>query len=412
MCNFRNICYSHADEVFVMIKNDESFAERNYSLPVFYFNESGKGRFPVILRTDSVNLTTAVGAFYPFQYLEVSSDFISRRGYQFINYLEGKYLLYHPFVQTNIMHFLHDDLLPIFTTMSRYDDMTDVPVRTLVAHSSPLTYGSELLKLVSKYDPISQTVLSLEPKESLTCFEDMWVGLSRETVWYQYGFNGIVEGHVSESKLNLEYIKQFTDFVKKGFKISQVCTDTNYGVLFSRKGTRLILNEKDLSKAIAKTLDIDVIEVSMEHNSVPEIIKIISCAKFATGVHGSLLIFSMFLPQSSLLLELYPFAMNPNDYTTYRTLVSVSGMDVEYLTWRNTNRSNTVTHDSNHAIHGGINHLSIEEQERIRNSNEVPPHPCCYDPEFRFRLNQDTVVDIPSVVDILKRSRLFSMPTT
>lgn len=79
-------------------------------------------------------------------------------------------------------------------------------------------------------------------------------------------------------------------------------------------------------------------------------------------------------------------------------------MDIEYLSWRITDISKIVTHPTNESNAGGIIHLSKEKQGRTLNSIEAPPHLCCYDPEFRFRLNQDTLVDINKIIYLLLRT--------
>lgn len=47
---------------------------------------------------------------------------------------------------------------------------------------------------------------------------------------------------------------------------------------------------------------------------------------------------------------------------------------------------------------GGIVHLPLTEQERIKNLLTVPPHLCCSDPAWLYRIYQDTRVDIPSLL--------------
>ncbi|KAJ8023655.1 Protein O-linked-mannose beta-1,4-N-acetylglucosaminyltransferase 2 [Holothuria leucospilota] len=402
VCNFQNLCFFHRDNTFFLVSRNNSMS--------LYFDQPDRN---VVKVTGVANLVTPVGANFPFYFSVVKPKFldvVNKEGYLYRSFKEGKYLIYNSVVRENIMHNIHDDFLPIFNTMKLYDlDFSDKPVRTLIGNRAfGISDTPEFSNLFSKESSISFDDLSLEPDESITCFEDVTVGLSRDTTWYQYGAEDEPEGPISGSLVRLDHIENFTDFVRKGFNIAPVCTGSDYGVLFSRKSTRLILNEQELAKSIATSFDIKVIELSMERNSVSEIVESISCSKFAIGIHGSILIFSMFLPPYSLLLELYPFAMNPKAYTPYRTLMSIPGMDIEYLTWRNTNSSNTVTHPENSPFHGGIVHLSMDEQQRIQNSTEVPPHPCCYDPEFRYRLNQDTIVDIPAIIQILKSSRLFS----
>ncbi|XP_071834563.1 protein O-linked-mannose beta-1,4-N-acetylglucosaminyltransferase 2-like [Apostichopus japonicus] len=311
------------------------------------------------------------------------------------------------------MHVIHDDLLPSFETMTRLDGMQTDPTRTLILMEAVpdqgITKENQLYQLLSKNQVISDYEFLLEPSNSLTCFEDAMVGLSRDTIWYQYGIGDEPEGPIPDSNLTSVHIDNFTNYMKKRLNIQEKCNleEDKYGVLISRKRSRRVLNEDELVEVISKTFKLDVVLISLEDNSVKDLIKLISCAKFMIGVHGALMILSMFLPTSSLILELFPFALRPEAYTPYNTLSVLSGRDLEYLSWRNMNRSRTVTFPKNDEYKGGITHLSQEDRERIINSDEVPPHLCCYDPEFRFRLNQDTEVDIPDIVNILNHSHLF-----
>ncbi|KAJ8023593.1 Protein O-linked-mannose beta-1,4-N-acetylglucosaminyltransferase 2 [Holothuria leucospilota] len=84
-----------------------------------------------------------------------------------------------------------------------------------------------------------------------------------------------------------------------------------YGILFSRKLNRKILNEKELVNAVSEKFNIKILELSMEANALPYIIETVSCAKLVMGIHGAMLILAMFLPPSSILLEMYPYAINP-----------------------------------------------------------------------------------------------------
>lgn len=44
----------------------------------------------------------------------------------------------------------------------------------------------------------------------------------------------------------------------------------------------------------------------------------------------------MFLPPGSVLLELYPFAVPSENYTPYRTMSQLPGMNLVYRAWENT----------------------------------------------------------------------------
>lgn len=50
---------------------------------------------------------------------------------------------------------------------------------------------------------------------------------------------------------------------------------------------------------------------------------------------------------------------------------------------------------------GGIEHLSPEEQQKIDETARIPQHVCCYDPYWRYRLFQDTIVKVDEIDDLI-----------
>jgi len=60
--------------------------------------------------------------------------------------------------------------------------------------------------------------------------------------------------------------------------------------------------------------------------------KLGTCA-VTVGMHGSILILNMFLPRNALSVELYPYAVPPENYTPYRTMAHLPGMELKYVAW-------------------------------------------------------------------------------
>ena len=48
------------------------------------------------------------------------------------------------------------------------------------------------------------------------------------------------------------------------------------------------------------------------------------------GMHGSILIMTMFCRRGTVFLELFPFGVPPENYTPYKTLAGLSGMGIVY----------------------------------------------------------------------------------
>ncbi|PIK41389.1 Protein O-linked-mannose beta-1,4-N-acetylglucosaminyltransferase 2 [Apostichopus japonicus] len=386
ICNFKNLCFSHHSKRFFVINNTN------------------------VQETIVISLSTAQPDL--FTYTTVHDLNFKFRDKILINYKEGKYLLFRRFIPGNIAHAIHDELMPLFYTLLRHGDITDdVPQRTLVSFRSlwlEEAYG--LYNLFSKDTQLLETDLQLEPDDSFTCFEDITVGLTKESLWYQIGFNE-PEGPLVDSKVTATHIRNFTAYIRRRLIIPSTCPSEEYGVVFSRLRTRRLLNEKELASKIEKEFQLNMVFLHLEVNKmshISDVIKVVSCARLITGMHGAAFILSMFLQPGSVVMELYPYALNPEYLTYYKTLLHLPDMNIEYLTWRNLNQSNTVTRGFNwlHPLSNRIVNVPRDEQLRIINSAEVPPHLCCYNTEFQFRMRQDTYVNITNIINILARSSL------
>ena len=117
-------------------------------------------------------------------------------------------------------------------------------------------------------------------------------------------------------------------------------------------------------------------------------------------MHGSILVLLMFLRPGSFVIELFPYAINPQNYTPYKTLAEI--MDITYSSWQNNIKNNTVVHPNRTKSEGGIMHLDRDMQGNILNTEEVPKHLCCNDPHWLFRIYQDTTVEIPTFIEVMK----------
>jgi protein O-mannose beta-1,4-N-acetylglucosaminyltransferase len=106
--------------------------------------------------------------------------------------------------------------------------------------------------------------------------------------------------------------------------------EANQLVIFSRKSNRLILNEEELLSSLATEFDLTPAFIRMEDQTFEEQVAILGRAKIAIGMHGSIMIMGMFMPPGSILVELYPFAVPSENYTPYRTMSNLLGMNLVY----------------------------------------------------------------------------------
>lgn len=395
VCRFDYLCYCSEAEEFVFFHSNSSVMLPNL----------GSRRFqPALLDLSSVEDHNT----QYFNFLELPAATL--RFMPKPVFVPDVALILNRFNPDNLMHVFHDDLLPAFYTMQQYLDL-DQDARLVFMEGWDEGPHFHLYRLLSHKQPLLKEQLRNFGK--LMCFTKSYIGLSKMTTWYQYGFvqpqgpkaNILVSGNeirhfakVLMEKMNLTREEGGEEDESSAGDQSQ----DEYAVVFSRSSTRLILNQAQLVMALAQEFQMRVVTVSLEEQSFSSIVQLLSSASMLLSMHGAQLITSLFLPPGAVVVELFPFAVNPDQYTPYRTLASLPGMDLHYIPWRNTEERNTVTHPDRPWEQGGIAHLEEEEQERIQASKEVPRHLCCRNPEWLFRIYQDTLVDIPSFLEVLQ----------
>lgn len=399
ICRFDYLCYSSEAEEFVFFHSNSSVMLPNL----------GSRRFqPALLDLSSVEDHNT----QYFNFLELPAAALKFMPKPV--FVPDVTLILNRFNPDNLMHVFHDDLLPAFFTMKQYSDLDD-EARLVFMEGWGEGPHFDLYQLLSSKQPLLKEQLRNFGK--LMCFTKSYVGLSKMTTWYQYGFvqpqgpkaNILVSGneirHFAKALMEKMNITRQDEAEKDGGSSEQERErdkKDEYIAVFSRSTTRLILNEAELIMALAQEFQMRVVTVSLEEQSFPSIIQVISAASMLVSMHGAQLITSMFLPRGATVVELFPFAVNPEQYTPYKTLATLPGMDLHYIFWRNSKEENTVTHPDRPWEQGGIAHLEKDEQQRILASADVPRHLCCRNPEWLFRIYQDTLVDIPSFLEVLK----------
>lgn len=329
-------------------------------------------------------------------------------------------LIFHRFNPSNIMHVFHDDLIPMFHTLQQHfqdvdnaNEQFNMDVQLVFMDKEKEDPHFALYQLFSDRQPITSSILHSKGNQSLICFNQAIVGISKATAWYDYGFLK-PQGEIVNSTVSSLILRQFTDFLSKKLEIESSIKRTNYVLLFSRESDRLILNELQLTFSIATTFNLQVIRVSLESKQLNEIIRLIKGSRGIIGMHGSILILSMFLPENSFLIELYPYAINPINYTPYRTLAKILG--ITYAAWQNVMKNKTITHPDRTREEGGIRHLDEVMQDKIMKTDEIPQHLCCEDPYWLFHIYQDTIVDTESfnyvMSDILDQMKFHETDNT
>ena len=395
ICKFKNLYYSPSLQEYIFFHGDSSIIQ---GVP-------DKRCSPALLDLTSIkdhNLQ-----YFDFQDAPVSA----LRSFSEIVTIDHPSLMFHRFNPENIMHAIHDDLLPLFYTLRQYFqdfEKQNKPFNmdTQIIFMEGRADGPyfDLYKLFSDQKPLLLTDLLSKTNNSLhslLCFREVTVGILKSTTWYDYGFfvpQGPIVNHTADGNMVL----QFTKYVTNKLKITRKTKESNYVILFSRESNRLILNELELTFSIATTFNLQVVRLSLETNKLDEIIKEIQGSVGIIGMHGSILVLLMFLRPGGFVIELFPYAIDPRNYTPYKTLAEI--MDITYTSWQNNIKNNTVVYPNRTKSEGGIMHLDKDMQMNILNTETVPKHLCCDDPYWLFRIYQDTTVEIPTFIQVMKNA--------
>lgn len=305
--------------------------------------------------------------------------------------------LLHRFKPDNIMHVIHDDILPLFAT---YRDLclgnvSECALKYDIIFSDGNIDGSylEWYKAFSKIEPYKISELN----KSLThCFTKVNVGLSIDSVIFQYGFLQN-RGPTDLSINQVQLIEQFKTYMFTHFRINSYLT--NSVVFMARKVNRKILNEEYVQNIILKMFkrelnsSVRILNVDLSINSSKEVVQAIAEANYLIGMHGSGMFLSLFLPENSVVIEMFPYGINKELVSPLFVMSSIPGIWFRYFSWENALLLNSFPHPEYSPILGGLTHLERKKQIEIFGKTANISKECCDDPLFLSRMYQDTMVD-------------------
>ena len=374
ICKFRHLCYSSKFDKYIFFHGPETFQS---GVPTNRYD-------PALLDLTSVDDHNT--QYFNYVDLPASSVGIDFNEIELISHPS---LLFHRFNPQNLMHVFHDDLLPLWMTVRLlFTQFIYSSVQLVMMDGRDQGPWFELYKVIS-----TNTLRKADiQKQELTCFKDAVVGLSKETTWYQYGFK-VPQGPISNFKASRYQLGLFAHEYVSHYKCREM--SKHNVVLISRKQTRRLLNEVEVSIALANFFKKDVVFLNFESQSFNDAICMIQHADVLVGMHGAELVLALFMQPGSTVVELFPYGINPDHYTPYRTLAIIQGL--QYIAWRNMDPHNTQSYPDRSPEQGGISHLSQAIKEEILASVEIPQHLCCNDPYWLHRIYQDTYVDTDSL---------------
>ena len=184
--------------------------------------------------------------------------------------------------------------------------------------------------------------------------------------------------------------------------------ETNLIVIMSRRQNRLIVNEVALAQKLSEEFGLQTVFLRNEDQSFEEMISILRMARVVVGMHGSILVMAMFCRRGTVMIEMYPYAIPGDNYTPYKTMASLPGMDLVYRSWINKNPELSIPHPDRHQLYGGLRHLSDKERQNVIDTLTVPQHLCCSSPYWLYRIYQDTIITIPEILNLVKEALVES----
>ncbi|KAK7790433.1 hypothetical protein R5R35_009484 [Gryllus longicercus] len=332
-------------------------------------------------------------------------------------FIDQSLFLLWRFKWDNIMHVFHDDLIPLFLT---YLDICGEISRC----TSKYTLGfvdrgeggpyHELYSLFSNQQP-----LLLHKYTNTVCFPELHSGVLSSSVWFQYGF-GQTQGPVNTS-VPIEILHQFKDYVVHRLGISKKLVNNNAVIFLNRKLNRKILNLEYFTSILYNTVkeaypssEPKIIELDLTTHNIALLIEVFLTSKIVVGMHGSAMILCLFLIPGSVVFELLPFGIQPENVSFIKAFTEITGSEIVYRSWVNCNETLSFAHPEAPPLLGGIYHLPKAKQEFILNTKIVPAVECCHDPLYLFRMFQDTEVGsdfIPRFQEALLAQQLFSKET-
>ncbi|KAH3768722.1 protein O-linked-mannose beta-1,4-N-acetylglucosaminyltransferase 2-like [Dreissena polymorpha] len=390
LCKFESICYSSRVQQFVIFVDESSIFDN------------------ALTKDGSVSVSLVSVPGHNAKSITIATLPSKVSGNIDIKWVNEMTLLFQRFLPDNFMHMFHDDLLPLHDTLqfvqSHHSWESNQPYNVKLfifeEEDNQLSEIDKYYSIFSKHEIMFKSDFKDFPTD-FTCFKSMFVGLSKTTLWYDYGFTQ-PQGPLANIKVKGSHIRRTAAFIKQNMPSnSRTVVASNYVVLFTRKENRKILNEIDLTLAIMKSTGIQVVSLDGAVHSLAEIISYVKNSMGVIGMHGSLLVLSMFLKPGSLVLELFPYAIKAEHYTPYKTLCEIDGMSLKYKSWTNQKQENSVGHPDWSDEIGGLSHLEEAAREAIQNQKEVPLHLCCSDPSWLYHIYQDTVTDINQVLAVL-----------
>ncbi|KFM73767.1 putative glycosyltransferase AGO61, partial [Stegodyphus mimosarum] len=316
LCHFRNLCYEPKSETFLVFHQSNSVIS---GVPHDRFD-------PALADFSSV----ADHNTQYFNYVDLPASAAQNFN---ISYIKGHSLMFRRFNPENLMHVFHDDLLPAFLTLKELCQIgVGMSCKDVFLTFADGRSSGPYADLYNKFLNDAPLYLKSLSSENLHCIQNVYIGLNKLTTWYHYGFKE-PQGPLKKPFTGIySVILEFRNYFIEQFNLNPK-DKKPLAMLLTRKHNRRILNENEVMKTLQMYSDLETCIMNLENHSVLEVIKIVLQSKIIVGMHGSLLVVSLFLEPNSVIIELFPFGVNPDLSTPYKTLANIPGLKLIYLSW-------------------------------------------------------------------------------
>lgn len=316
------------------------------------------------------------------------------------------------YFSVNIFHLLHDDWLGAWYLRKRMPGQSSSTI--FFYDDYPVQGTDELFRALPR-------VKDLVRRDSLTTLlKDALIGTSKIMMWYQYGFGNQVQGPIKDSTASRVELAKAAADIRAFFGVATYPKDQRrLAVILARRRNRRILNEDQLEECLSQN-HFQVRRVSLEKNSLKELVEIFSKAHVLIGMHGSLLgLAGLLMPAEGVLIEIFPWRVPAGSFTPFRRMLELRDDGIKdnmrhlaryaFIETPSKDFTRMPPIDASFDV-GGIGHLSKRHQQRLLRLEEatrwIRVHPCCYDPEWMRAAYQDTLVQCSDVISRIDSATL------
>jgi len=370
-CSFSNLCYSPDLDQYIFFHSGNKSVKSGLEDPSEQFN--------------LVRLSTLTGnnEFY-LNYITMPKSSSDRFD---IEYVESPVLLLKRWKPLDPFHMIHDDLLPIYSTLKFlcFNDVNQCSKEFIIGVEDQVK--SEL------YESLFPNVMYLSryatffSDDQLLCFKKVTVGLEHETLWYNHGFDSI-SGEISNMNYQPYVLEEFRKFLLHKLNIKTNKCPPDLIVVFESEH---FANSEIVVKALKEEYPKFQIK-SINPKKMPtltDVIKEVSCAKALISFHSSYNVLSLFQKGSSGLLELFPYGLDESTLPQFSKLSTLRNL--HYQSWINFDEKSSKESVKSASV---LSHLDQAAAESIVKLEHVAPVSCCNDAALLYKLNQVTTVGI------------------